>query len=66
MVNGKVEISRTETPLSVTSSGSGNAVTSISVSGHSITVTKGKTFLTSVTHPVTVGSISANSSKPFS
>ena len=66
LVNGSVEISRTETPLSVTSSGSGNAVTSISVSGHAITLTKGKTFLTSVTHPVTGGSIGANSSQLFS
>ena len=66
LVNGNVEISRTETPLSVTSSGSGNAITSISVSGHKITATKGKTFLTSVTHPVTKGSISANSSYSFS
>lgn len=59
LVNGNVEISRTETPLSVTSSGSGNAVTSISVSGHKITFTKGKTFLTSVTHPVTSGTASS-------
>ena len=66
LINGNVEISRTETPLSVTSSGSGNAVTSISVSGHKITATKGKTFLTSVTHPVTKGNISANSSHSFS
>lgn len=66
LINGNVEISRTETPLSVTSSGSGNAVTSISVSGHKITATKGKTFLTSVSHPVTKGSISANSSHSFS
>lgn len=33
--------------LSLTTSGSGNAVTSLSVSGHSITATKGSTFLTS-------------------
>ena len=66
LVSGNVEISRTETPLSVTSSGSGNAITSISVSGHKITATKGKTFLTSATLPVTGGNISANSSHTFS
>lgn len=38
-----------ETSLSVTSSGSGNAVTGITVSGHDITTIKGSTFLTS--HP---------------
>lgn len=52
--------------LSVTSSGSGNAVTGITVNGHAITVTKGKTFLTSVTHPVTSGSITKNSAHTFS
>ena len=36
-----------ETKLSVSTSGSGNAVTAISVSNHAITVTKGTTFLTS-------------------
>ena len=66
LVSGNVEISRTETPLTVTSSGSGNAITSISVSGHNITATKGKTFLTNVNHPVTKGNISANRSHSFS
>ena len=33
--------------LSISTSGSGNAVTAISVSGHAITATKGSTFLTS-------------------
>lgn len=36
-----------QTQLSLTNSGSGNAVTGISVSNHAITVTKGSTFLTS-------------------
>ena len=66
LVNGNVEISRTETPLSVTSSGSGNAVTGITVNGHAITLTKEKTFLTGASHPVTKGDISANSSHTFS
>ena len=35
-----------ETPLSVSNTGSGNAVTSITVEGHTITVTKGETFAT--------------------
>jgi hypothetical protein len=35
-----------ETTLSKTTTGSGNAVTDISVSGHQITLTKGTTFLT--------------------
>lgn len=52
--------------LSVTSSGSGNAVTGITVNGHAITLKKDKTFLTSVTHPVTSGSISKNSTYTFS
>lgn len=39
-----------ETALSKgTTTGSGNAVTDISVSGHTITLTKGSTFLTSET-----------------
>lgn len=59
LVNGNVEISRTETPLSVTSSGSGNAVTGITVNGHAITLTKDKTFLTSVTHSVITGTASS-------
>lgn len=33
--------------LSLTTSGSGNAITALSVSGHAITATKGSTFLTS-------------------
>ena len=59
-------ISSYQPSLSVTSSGSGNAVTGITVNGHAITLTKGKTFLTSVTHPVTSGSISKNSAMTFS
>ena len=35
-----------ETQLSVSNTGSGNAVTSITVEGHAITVTKGETFAT--------------------
>ena len=58
-------ISSYQPSLSVTSSGSGNAVTGITVNGHAITLTKGKTFLTSVTHPVTGGSISKNSAHAF-
>ena len=58
-------ISSYQPSLSVTSSGSGNAVTGITVNGHAITLTKGKTFLTSVTHPVTSGSISKNSAHAF-
>ena len=58
-------ISSYQPSLSVTSSGSGNAVTGITVDGHAITLTKGKTFLTSVTHPVTSGSISKNSAHAF-
>ena len=58
-------ISSYQPSLSVTSSGSGNAVTGITVKGHAITLTKGKTFLTSVTHPVTSGSISKNSDHAF-
>ena len=42
-----------ETSLSKgTTSGNGNAVTDISVSGHEITLTKGSTFLTSESDPV--------------
>ena len=42
-----------ETALSKgTTTGSGNAVTDLSVSGHQITLTKGSTFLTSETDPV--------------
>lgn len=49
-----------ETSLSKgTTSGSGNAVTDISVSGHKITLTKGSTFLTSYTETDPVFSASA-------
>lgn len=49
-----------ETSLSKgTGSGSGNAVTDISVSGHQITLTKGKTFLESETDPVFSASAAA-------
>ena len=44
-VNGKIP---TIPNLSVTSSGTGNAITNITVSGHQITFTKGTTFPTSV------------------
>lgn len=39
-----------------TTSGSGNAVTDVSVSGHTITLTKGSTFLTSISKGTTTGS----------
>ena len=43
----KIIDSSNETQLSLTTSGSGNAVTALSVSNHAITATKGTTFLTS-------------------
>ena len=46
-----------------TTSGNGNAVTDISVSGHQITLTKGSTFLTSETDP-TVPSWAKQTNKP--
>ena len=49
-----------ETALSKgTATGNGNAVTDISVSGHQITLTKGKTFLESETDPVFSASAAA-------
>lgn len=57
IVDGNLQIS--SDTLSVTSSGSGNAVTGITVNGHAITLTKNKTFLTSVTHPITKGTVSS-------
>lgn len=48
-VNSQGFIKSTPT-LSLTTTGSGNAITSISVSGHSITATKGSTFLTSASN----------------
>ena len=49
-----------ETSLSKgTASGNGNAVTDISVSGHQITLTKGKTFLESYTETDPVFTASA-------
>lgn len=50
-VNTKTVTLPSETALSVTSSGTGNAVTAVTVSGHAITLTKGSTFLTA--HPST-------------
>lgn len=64
VIDGNLQIS--SDALSVTSSGSGNAVTGITVDGHSITLAKSKTFLTSVTYPVTTGSKSAGASYSIS
>jgi hypothetical protein len=46
-----------------TTSGSGNAVTDVSVSGHTVTMTKGSTFLTA--HPtITMGTNTTNAVSP--
>lgn len=46
-VNGQTgDVTISETPLSINSSGSGNAVTDVSVNNHTITLTKDSTFAT--------------------
>lgn len=59
-LNKKTITLPSETALSVTSSGTGNAVTAVTVSGHAITLTKGSTFLTA--HPATSTSSDTTSS----
>ena len=49
----------------VISSGSGNAVTDVLIDDDKITLIKSKTFLTSVTHPVTHGTISKDTAYTF-
>ena len=60
-VNSQGFIKSTPT-LSLSTTGSGNAITSISVSGHSITVTKGSTFLTSASNYYTTSAAYSGSS----
>ena len=50
-----------ETPISISTTGSGNAITAITASDHALTLTKGSTFLTSYTETDPVFTASAAS-----